>query len=193
MSEETEDIIVPVKADFSGFSAAMEGLSQQSKRFASTFTGTMARAIRDGRSFEGTLKSLALQLSNMALSAGLKPLEGLIGSTLQSATSGLTSLFTGASSAGITPFAKGGLVAQPTYFSSGGKPGVMGEAGAEAIVPLARGADGRLGVRSADGGAVNPVHVTFNISTPDVDGFQKSQGQISTLLARTVARGRRGL
>jgi tape measure domain-containing protein len=52
---------------------------------------------------------------------------------------------------GIVPFAKGGVVNSPTMFkfAKGGmlQTGVAGEAGPEAILPLSRGAGGRLGVR----------------------------------------------
>ncbi|MEO1399543.1 MAG: phage tail tape measure protein [Pseudomonadota bacterium] len=190
MDDLSSEIIIPVKADTAAFSSAMTDLARQSNRFGAAFTSTMTRAIRDGKSFEDTLKGLALQLSNMALSSGLKPLQNLIGSAAQSAVAGLTSAFTGGG-AGVVPFAKGGVVSSPTFFSAGGTPAVMGEAGAEAIMPLARGADGRLGIRT-DGTGAGP-NVTFNITTPDVEGFRKSQGQISTLLARTVARGQRRL
>lgn len=51
---------------------------------------------------------------------------------------------------GIQPFAKGGVVSRPTFFkfANGGtmQNGVMGEAGPEAIVPLKRGFDGKLGI-----------------------------------------------
>ena len=67
----------------------------------------------------------------------------------------------------------------------------MGERGAEAIMPLARGPDGRLGV-AASGGGSGATHVNVNITTPDVAGFQRSQVQIAGALARAVARGRRG-
>jgi hypothetical protein len=50
-------------------------------------------------------------------------------------------------------FAQGGVVAGPTPFVyGGGRLGVMGEAGPEAVMPLKRGPDGKLGV---GGGAVN--------------------------------------
>ncbi|GAB5436658.1 phage tail tape measure protein [Falsiruegeria mediterranea] len=50
----------------------------------------------------------------------------------------------------VTPFAKGGVVNSPTVFpmSTGGV-GLMGEAGAEAIVPLQRDSNGRMGVGAA--------------------------------------------
>jgi phage-related minor tail protein len=64
----------------------------------------------------------------------------------------------------------------------------MGEAGPEAIMPLTRGPDGRLGVAArGSGGGGGPVVV--NISTPDVAGFQRSRGQVSAQLARAVRRG----
>lgn len=65
----------------------------------------------------------------------------------------------------------------------------MGEAGPEAIMPLSRGADGRLGVRMAGGG--RPVTVVMNIQTPDVAGFERSQSQIAARAARALARGQR--
>lgn len=57
------------------------------------------------------------------------------------------------------PFAKGGaftnsIVNRPThFFAKGGAPGVMGEAGPEAIMPLKRGPDGSLGVEMFGGNA----------------------------------------
>jgi hypothetical protein len=35
--------------------------------------------------------------------------------------------------------------------------------------------------------------VTFNISTPDTDGFKRSQSQISAAIFRTIERGQRNL
>jgi lambda family phage tail tape measure protein len=89
----------------------------------------------------------------------------------------------------VMPFASGGIVSSATPFGMRGGMGVMGEAGPEAILPLARGADGRLGVRS--GGAGGAPTVVMNISTPDVQGFQRSQGQIAAQLGRVLGRGQR--
>jgi phage-related minor tail protein len=66
----------------------------------------------------------------------------------------------------------------------------MGEAGPEAIMPLTRGPDGKLGVRSAGGGG-GAVTVVMNISTPDVAGFQRSQSQVAAQAMRALARGQR--
>lgn len=58
---------------------------------------------------------------------------------------------------GMVPFAQGGIVRRPTAFTfGGGRLGVMGEAGPEAIMPLGRDSMGRLGVRG--GGVTVNVH-----------------------------------
>jgi lambda family phage tail tape measure protein len=94
----------------------------------------------------------------------------------------------GAFSAGrVMPFAKGGVVASATQFPMRGGMGLMGEAGPEAIMPLARGPDGRLGVQ----GGSRPVTLVMNIQTPDVAGFQRSQSQIAAQAQRMLARGQR--
>jgi phage-related minor tail protein len=72
-----------------------------------------------------------------------------------------------------------------------GGTGLMGEAGPEAILPLRRGSDGRLGVAAGSGG--RPVSVTVNIATPDLGGFRRSEAQVAASLARAVARGQRAL
>lgn len=58
----------------------------------------------------------------------------------------------------IKPFAMGGIVTKPTFFkyADGGSfnNGVMGEAGPEAIMPLKRGPDGKLGVAAQLDGAM---------------------------------------
>lgn len=67
----------------------------------------------------------------------------------------------------VQAFANGGVVGSPTYFPmSGGKTGLMGEAGPEAIMPLKRGKNGKLGV-SVEGGSGDTITVnqTINVST----------------------------
>jgi phage-related minor tail protein len=144
-------------------------------------------AAASGRSFNDVLSAIAQSLARMALREGTKALaQGLV--------SGLSGIFSGTfSGAGnILPFAQGGVVASPTYFAAGGAMGLMGERGAEAIMPLARGPDGRLGVVAQSAGA-RPVSVTVNIAAQDVESFRSSEAQITGALARAVARGQRNL
>ena len=89
----------------------------------------------------------------------------------------------------VMPFAKGGVLSGPVSFPMRGGTGLMGEAGPEAIMPLTRGADGKLGVRTQGGG--QPVSVIMNIQTPDVQSFQRSQSQIAAQMGRALSRGAR--
>lgn len=76
---------------------------------------------------------------------------------------------------GIIPYARGGIVDSPTFFkfAKGGAmaTGVMGEAGPEAVLPLRRGPDGRLGVSSNGTGDNITVNVVVNS-----DGSTSAQG-----------------
>lgn len=87
----------------------------------------------------------------------------------------------------VVPFATGGVVNAPTFFPmNGGKTGLMGEAGPEAIIPLARGSDGKLGIKGGFGGGQN-VNITVNVqggSAPDVrraaaQGAREAMGFLS--------------
>jgi hypothetical protein len=64
----------------------------------------------------------------------------------------------------IQAYANGGVVDGPTYFPmSGSKTGLMGEAGPEAIMPLKRGSNGKLGVEASGGGS-QAINITQNFS-----------------------------
>lgn len=90
------------------------------------------------------------------------------------------------------PFANGGVISSPIAFPlAGGRTGIAGEAGSEAIMPLARGPDGRLGVVARGSGGGAPI--TINISTPDIEGFNRSQSQVAAMIARAAALGQRNL
>lgn len=182
-----EDIVrVRMSADTAELTAALDDLSQRASQFGSALTGALKGAVSGGKSLDQVLRGLAQRMSDIALDAALKPLESLFSSALGGALGG------GGGTGKITPFAKGGVVARPHFFSSGGGLGVMGEAGAEAILPLQRGADGRLGV-TAPGRADGGRSIVFNVSTPDAQSFRKWEMQINAMLARAAGRGRRGL
>jgi hypothetical protein len=66
----------------------------------------------------------------------------------------------------VIPFASGGVVGSPTYFGmGGGQTGLMGEAGPEAIMPLKRGPDGKLGVATTSNSQSVTVVQNINVST----------------------------
>jgi phage-related minor tail protein len=129
----------------------------------------------------------------MVLKAAFKPLEQGFGNLLSGLFSGGFGFAKGgAFQQGLpVPFAKGGVIASPIAFPlSRGRTGIAGERGAEAIMPLARGPDGRLGVVAQGGGGIS---VTFNVATPDVESFRRSETQVAAMLARAVALGQRNL
>ncbi|QLH70989.1 phage tail tape measure protein [Rhodopseudomonas palustris] len=168
-----------------------QALSSEAKGFARAMTSAFAQSVTGGKQFEDVLKSLALKVSDLALKAALKPLTTSLATGFDSLFSGLFggSLVKNADGA-IKPFATGGVIGTPTYFPMlGGGVGLAGEAGPEAILPLARGADGRLGVASS-GGATT---VNIQIATPDADSFRRSETYLTGQIARAVARGQRGL
>lgn len=69
----------------------------------------------------------------------------------------------------VMPFAKGGVVSGPTNFAMRGGLGLMGEAGPEAIMPLTRGAGGKLGVQAVGGGGVVEIRLAAGLEASMLD------------------------
>lgn len=173
----------------------LEALDRLSQRFGTSLSDAFSRNVAEGRRLDGVLQSLGRTLLSATLRASLQPLQGALRSGVSGlfgGGDGVTALARGGVLAGgrPTPFARGGVVAAPTYFPLGRSLGLMGERGAEAVVPLARGSDGRLGVRAGGG---RPVAVTVNIQASDVESFRRSESEVAASLARAVSRGQRGL
>jgi phage-related minor tail protein len=177
-------------------------------QFSKVMTNAFKQASSGGKEFDDVLRNMALKLSSMAVTNAFKPIA-------KSLSKGLGNIFkdlfnngstdggdaTGGSSTplplslfakgGIKPFAAGGVIGAPTYFPMSGGLGLAGEAGPEAIVPLSRGADGRLGVAMSGGAA--PANITVQIMTPDVGSFARSEAYLTGQIARAVLRGQRSL
>ena len=162
------------------------------------FSGGLRRAfdglVLDGMKLSDALSGLAQSMINTAYSAAVNPvmnhMGGVLADGLNSAVSSMMPFADGGAftQGRVMPFAKGGVVSSPVTFPMRGGTGLMGEAGPEAIMPLSRGADGRLGVRTQGGGSVT---VNMNITTPDAQSFQRSQGQVASQMARALGRGQR--
>lgn len=185
-------------SDMRALNALTQDLGRSSELFGRSITNAFARGIVEGRRFEDVLRNVGRTLTTSLLKSALAPLQSGISGLLSGSVKGLTSLLTGGFGAGagasipVAPFADGGVVASPSYFPLGRGLGLMGEAGAEAIMPLARGPDGRLGIRSGGAGA-RPLSVVVQVSTPDAESFRRSEAQVSAAVARAVARGSRAL
>lgn len=146
-----------------------------------------------GRSLSDTLRKLALDISRMALDRAVKTITGAVSGGLGHLLGGVIPSANGnaISDGRVLPFAKGGVVSSPVLFPLRGGAGLAGEAGAEVILPLQRGADGRLGVAAQGGSA--PVNITFNVTATDAASFRRSESQIAAMLSRASARGNRNL
>lgn len=208
-----EDKVAQMESAIGGAEAMAAAFNQEMGRLQATVAETqrevskldsgISRGLKkaiDGLVFDGdtladALKGLGESMLNAAYNAAISPVTSHVGSVLGTGLEGvIQSLMPfekgGAFAQGkVMPFANGGVVSSPTYFPMRGGTGLMGEAGAEAIMPLARGADGKLGVQ-AQGGS-RPVNITMNITTPDVQGFQRSQSQVAAQLSRALGRGSR--
>ena len=182
-----------IRTGFAGAGQDVAGLEQGLSRGLSS---AIRGAVVDGDSLSDALDKMAGAMINAAFNAAVKPVSdhmgGLLAEGVGGLLQGLLPFEKGASLAQgrVQPFASGGIVSGPVAFPMRGGTGLMGEAGPEAIMPLARGADGRLGVQ-AQGGGAGPVQVVMNISTPDADGFRRSRAQIAAELGRAIGRGGR--
>ncbi len=192
MDQPVETWTVRVDADLGNFENEMEAAAGSGKKFGKAMTSAFQGVVIEGKSVTDSVRTLALSLSKLTLQSAFKPLEDAFGGFVSGLIGGGFN-FGGGAGGGVTmPFAKGGVISSPISFPmQGGATGIAGERGAEAIMPLARGPDGRLGVKAGGGGG--NVSVTFNVTTPDPDSFRRTEAQISAMLARAVSQGQRNL
>ncbi|EMB9876978.1 TPA: phage tail tape measure protein [Pseudomonas aeruginosa] len=172
-------------------------------------------------SFSDFTKSILADMARIATRAAASQalsslFGGFFGGGNAAAQSGVDNLVSnsglfangGAFAGGVQMFATGGaftnsVVSTPTAFGmSGGRMGVMGEAGPEAVMPLTRTSSGALGVRAMGGGG-SQINVEVNIasdgsanvssSQPGLDQFGRDIGtfveqKYRQLLARDLRR-----
>lgn len=190
-------------AAFQGELREMQGTMLYTGREVNSMSRAIGGGLRrafDGVVFDGmrlsdALQNVASSMIDAAYNTAMRPVQSALGSAVANGMNGLLSGIMpfekgGAISQGrVMPFARGGVVSSPTTFPMRGGTGLMGEAGPEAIMPLTRGPDGKLGVAAAGGGG--PVNVTMNITSPDVAGFRRSSSQVAAEMQRALARGQR--
>lgn len=170
------------------------GLGKLERGFSGGLRKAFDGLVFDGMKLSDALATVAEAMSRTVYNNAMKPVTDHFGGLLADGVNSLIGTVMpfargGAFSDGrVMPFAQGGVVRSPTSFPMRGATGLMGEAGPEAIMPLSRGSDGRLGVRAAGGGNVT---INMNIQTPDVAGFQRSRGQIAAQLTRMMGQGQR--
>ncbi len=179
------------EADASPIRDAIKQVNIESLNLGQSITKSFEDIIFKGKDVESVFKSLALQLSNKAFNSAIKPAQELLPEGVGNSVGSLFGSVFGFAKGGAFANSGGGVLNSPLAFPlAGGNLGVAGEAGPEAILPLTRGANGELGVRSSGGGGMN---VTVNIAATDIDSFRRSEGELAATLQRITSRGNRNL
>ncbi|WP_298983489.1 tape measure protein [uncultured Roseibium sp.] len=165
--------ILELKAANEQLATSMEQQSQLGQQVGDTIAGGFEQALFSGKALDEVLKQLALDLAKLIFRATVGKaitnfFGGLFGGGGGAGGGLLGGLFANGAafqSGHVVPFAKGGaLVSKPTTFPmSGGRTGLMGEAGPEAIMPLSRGSNGKLGVAATGLGAGGGDGQTSNV------------------------------
>jgi tape measure domain-containing protein len=131
------------------------------------------------RSIANRLLDVAINLALFGAMSGTGKGGGLLGFLFKNAMGNAYA------KNGIVPFAYGGVVDRPTLFPFAKGIGLMGEAGPEAILPLRRGRDGKLGVTSSGSGNV-VVNVSVDASGSSVQGDDQQANQLGRVVAIAV-------
>jgi len=192
-----------VASTFAGELQQIRTTMADTGREVRTLSNGISRGLRgafDGLLFDGmklsdALREVGQSMLKAAYTSAVNPvtrqLGTLAGAGIEALVSGAMPFADGAAftQGRVLPFARGGVVSGPVHFPMRGATGLMGEAGPEAIMPLTRGSDGRLGAEARGGGRA--VNVVVNVTTPDAAGFQRSQGQIASQMSRALGRAQR--
>ncbi|HOX55211.1 MAG TPA: hypothetical protein PLC32_07190 [Candidatus Omnitrophota bacterium] len=138
-----------------------------------TFQSAFEDALLEGKKLSEVLSSLLQDIERIIIRKAItEPLANAIGDFFSPASttpSAHGNIFSGNR---LIPFLNGGLINRPTLFPmANGGLGLAGEAGDEAIMPLFRGSNGDLGVKSNGGGG----GVEINIYAPE--GSKVSQNR----------------
>lgn len=168
---------------------ALEG---QLLELPDALTSAFSRAIAYGEDLGETLKNIAKDLAYAIIKATL--FNALFGGSLKGVPSagGLFGAAHGAvfSSGNLVPFAQGGIVNRPTVFPFAKGVGLMGEAGAEAIMPLKRTSSGDLGVKAEGGGGM--TNITMNINAVDSKSFvemmRTNKASVESIVVENIMR-----
>lgn len=172
-----------------GTAPALEKTKSLAEDLGLTFSSAFENAIVSGGKLSDILKGIEQDIIRIITR---KMVTEPLGNFLTTAIGAFVASADGnvfAGAPGLSAYS-GSVVSKPTLFAFANGIGLMGEAGDEAILPLKRGSNGKLGVQSSGGGGTT---VVMNISTPDANSFRASEGQITAQYATAMQRARRNL
>jgi phage-related minor tail protein len=131
--------------------------------------------------FSDLARSIISQMARIAIQATItKPLTNFFSGLFSKSANGNAFV-----DGQIQKYAYGGIVNRPTMFPMRNGMGLMGEAGSEAILPLRRGANGKLGVESSGGGSTI-INVSVDASGTAVEGNTGQANEFGNVLAAAI-------
>ena len=139
------------------FDTAVNGVAQGTQSMSDAFESmTKAILLQIGKLL--AIRAIGTMLSGTGGGSGF---FADLGASLLGSTAAKGNVYAGGNH--LTAYAKGGVVSGPTLFPMKNGAGLMGEAGAEAVMPLTRMSNGNLGVESSG------MNVVINNNAPGVD------------------------
>jgi tape measure domain-containing protein len=175
--DKTDDKFQELKDAIEGFGQdAAEALAEFAMRGKISFNDMISSMIRDMIkmiAYQNIMKPLFGGLSGLAGNA-FKSIGSLFGGGFGGGTQGGFAKG-GAFQNGVQKFATGGIVSRPTIFPMARGLGLMGEAGAEAVMPLER-IGGKLGVNVKGAGGGETIVNIINNSQSQVSHKQSANG-----------------
>lgn len=195
----------------SGFQSLIDGAQSLNQTMTQATTGafdkmgdSLSTFVTTGKGdFKDLAASILQDISKMLIKfAMLKLAKAAVGMFADGGafgSSGLLALAKGGAfnTHSIQYYANGDIFNKPTAFRHAGGLGVMGEAGPEAVMPLTRGPNGKLGVQvfgnqqsSQSAGVVNQVQIDVHISnegtSTDVQTSSRDGKQLANSLKAVV-------
>lgn len=172
----------------------MQQIKQLADNVGDAFSYALGDIVVNAKNANEALNDLLLTVYKLVFNEVVgKPIAAAISSGLFGIFGGLFTAGVGAKglaydSGGVVPMAAGGIVRSPTRVPMAKGSALMGEQGAEAVFPLTKMSDGRLGLSADVGNRGNPTVVNINITAKDVDSFRRSQPQIAAAMQRAASR-----
>lgn len=147
------------------------------KLWANDLSQGLAQAIVNAQDLGDALRNIAKSIAGSFLQ---KLIGGWIGGLFADGA-----VFQGGQ---VIPFAKGGIVTKPTIFPLARGIGLMGEAGPEAVMPLKRGSDGKLGVEGGGGTTYITVHINAIEPQSFAQAMRSNKAVVESVVVENIMR-----
>jgi len=147
------------------------------KLWANDLAQGLAQAIVNAQDLGDALRNIAKSIAGSVLQ---KLIGGWIGGLFADGAA-----FQGGR---VIPFAKGGIVNKPTIFPMARGMGLMGEAGPEAVMPLKRGSDGKLGVEGGGGTTNITVHINAIEPQSFAQAMRSNKAVVESVVVENIMR-----